>query len=666
MAGEADAERLVVLLEARLTDFERNMMKAAVISRTQWSNVRKGAKSATAQMEQDVVRSTTRINQALSTVGTKIGGMSKAFGVGLVGGIFAGGVAGIVSQLTATARGIAEIGDEAKRAGLSFTAFQELKYVAEQNRVGVDALVDGIKELNLRADEFILTGGGSAAEAFGRLGYDAETLSRKLKDPAELFTEIIGKLQQLDRAAQIRIADELFGGTGGEKFVQLIEQGEDGIRATREEAHKLGVVMSDEVIKRADELDRKFNAITTAVGSGLKTAIVEAADAMQRFINTFQGWWQDYERRRQTAELGSLAGSLAGAPGTGTLTRPPAAPSTEAPRASPSTPMPSQSDLAADFLRKYREELALTNRERAIAAEQERILSDAASKGIRVTKEQAAALAAEKVARDETEAASKKQGTERERSAKRAEVEAQKVRELIDELEEELSLVGASEQAKRAAAAAREAGAHATEEERNRVIALNEALYQAEDAERKHKDAMEDAGNIALDAVGSLTDAINTGNEALDQFLQTLILAVAQAALLGQGPLAGLFGGASIFGGPAAPIDPWAGLRGYAGGTNYAPGGMAIVGEDGPELLKLPRGSQITPNHQITNALRENAASTSMNFAPSFTIDARGAQPGVSTEIEGAIRKAMDQMRREFPMNTAKALKTIKVMGYSA
>jgi hypothetical protein len=29
MAGEGDTERLVVLLEARLTDFERNMRKAA-------------------------------------------------------------------------------------------------------------------------------------------------------------------------------------------------------------------------------------------------------------------------------------------------------------------------------------------------------------------------------------------------------------------------------------------------------------------------------------------------------------------------------------------------------------------------------------------------------------------------------------------------------------
>src|SRR5690606_37067640 len=134
------------------------------------------------------------------------------------------------------------------------------------NRVGVDALVDGFKELSLRADEFIVTGGGSAAEAFKRLGYGAEELNQKLQNPNELFAEIIGKLQGLDRAAQIRISDELFGGTGGEQFVQLIGQGEAGIRSTIQAAHDLGAVMSSETIEKAAELDRKFHAVSTTVG----------------------------------------------------------------------------------------------------------------------------------------------------------------------------------------------------------------------------------------------------------------------------------------------------------------------------------------------------------------------------------------------------------------
>lgn len=40
----------------------------------------------------------------------------------------------------------------------------------------------------------------------------------------------------------------------------------------------------------------------------------------------------------------------------------------------------------------------------------------------------------------------------------------------------------------------------------------------------------------------------------------------------------------------------------FASGTNFAPGGTALVGEQGPELVNLPRGSQVIPNSQVNNA----------------------------------------------------------------
>ena len=40
-------------------------------------------------------------------------------------------------------------------------------------------------------------------------------------------------------------------------------------------------------------------------------------------------------------------------------------------------------------------------------------------------------------------------------------------------------------------------------------------------------------------------------------------------------------------------------VKAYAKGTNWHPGGMALVGERGPELLNLPRGSAVVPNHEL-------------------------------------------------------------------
>ena len=44
-------------------------------------------------------------------------------------------------------------------------------------------------------------------------------------------------------------------------------------------------------------------------------------------------------------------------------------------------------------------------------------------------------------------------------------------------------------------------------------------------------------------------------------------------------------------------------IPGFATGTTNAPGGLALVGERGPELISVPRGTQITPNAQSMNML---------------------------------------------------------------
>lgn len=41
----------------------------------------------------------------------------------------------------------------------------------------------------------------------------------------------------------------------------------------------------------------------------------------------------------------------------------------------------------------------------------------------------------------------------------------------------------------------------------------------------------------------------------------------------------------------------------FAEGTNYAPGGRAIVGEQGPEIVDLPKGSKVTPAHITSQQL---------------------------------------------------------------
>ena len=87
----SDEERLVVSLEARINDFERKMQRAERTGARSYQQLTAGSSRATRQMEQDMVRATNRINQALASTSTSIGAFGKAFGAGF------GGLAGVLS-----------------------------------------------------------------------------------------------------------------------------------------------------------------------------------------------------------------------------------------------------------------------------------------------------------------------------------------------------------------------------------------------------------------------------------------------------------------------------------------------------------------------------------------------------------------------------------------
>lgn len=52
----------------------------------------------------------------------------------------------------------------------------------------------------------------------------------------------------------------------------------------------------------------------------------------------------------------------------------------------------------------------------------------------------------------------------------------------------------------------------------------------------------------------------------------------------------------------------------FQAGTGFAPGGMAVVGEQGPELVSLPRGSRVIPNNSVKNHMGGGNISFNVNI----------------------------------------------------
>jgi len=185
---------------------------------------------------------------------------------------------------------VAEMKRNADMAGISAKAYQELTFAAGKYQVTQDALTDGLKELALRADEFVVTEAGPALEAFERLGYSQAELNRKLKDTPSLLLDIIDRMQGLEQAAKIRVADELFGGTGGEQFVAMINAGSGAIEELTKKANDLGLVMSDETAAGALEAYNAVKTLTQQLKVQFNTIVAELAPDLGEMAENMSAW----------------------------------------------------------------------------------------------------------------------------------------------------------------------------------------------------------------------------------------------------------------------------------------------------------------------------------------------------------------------------------------
>jgi hypothetical protein len=105
------------------------------------------------------------------------------------------------------------------------------------------------------------------------------------------------------------------------------------------------------------------------------------------------------------------------------------------------------------------------------------------------------------------------------------------------------------------------------------------------------------------------------------------------------GALAGGSGGGGDLLGAASKISPGA----FAGGTEYAPGGLAWLAENGPELVQLPRGSKVTPAADTRRLLASNDVGIGSIHIP-ISIDATGADAAGLARVQAELASLKEEL----------------------
>lgn len=144
----------------------------------------------------------------------------------------------------------------------------------------------------------------------------------------------------------------------------------------------------------------------------------------------------------------------------------------------------------------------------------------------------------------------------------------------------------------------------------------------------------------------------NSGANALDKIADRALSMAANGIfdmIFGavMGGLSGGFGGgmgSGLFGTSSITGSSGGFFPGFADGTSFAPGGMAWVGERGPELVNLPRGAQVIPHRQsMAVAANQNGGDLVIN-------NVINVPAGTSSETAPALaREITKEIKRQLP-----------------
>lgn len=148
---------------------------------------------------------------------------------------------------------------------------------------------------------------------------------------------------------------------------------------------------------------------------------------------------------------------------------------------------------------------------------------------------------------------------------------------------------------------------------------VNEIVENGGTSLRDFADQAEELGKVLDESTIQAMDNVNT---AIGKFKQNLDNA--------KNSLGALLVGLLTFNGDLIS-DAWSGIKGsitgmwkgYAAGTYNHPGGYALVGERGPEILRLPTGSQVYPTG-VSQTMLQGARSGGDTY--NITIDARSVR----------------------------------------
>ncbi len=542
-------------------------------------------------------------------------GLQRA--AGLLGVTF--GTSQIAQFARDAVRDLADVKDQAERAGLAISDMQSLTFAARQGGGDQQSIVTAFQKMNVQLEKARLGQGelGDILDANNVKLLDGAGNARQAKD---VFYDIVDLVHNAKNGIDRGVIATAAFGKSGQDLIPIFMDGADAIKQQEQAARDVGVVISDDIVNKAAVFDdqwtaawdswlAKSKASIVSVASWLKSAMPElSTNEMYNDGNVAIPWADIRKNKRLREGLGI----------------------------SDSDPHLNDAD---HFINPN-----IVNREGK---------GDLNPQSTRLPPPKATLTHAPKV------------------HAIHAERDA--VKELIDQLRFENTLIGKSDLEKEISNNLRHAGAKATDAQKAAITDLtttmhneleslkliSEAEKRFQDDQKKHQEQMQQLAGQAADMFSNEFQSVIDGTETvgdafanmtkniLEQMSQLAVNSIFQS-LLGGGPAqsgGGLL--STLFGGL---------FSGFHANGGFIPAGhWGIAGESGAEPVFGP--ATVMPHSIFQN--NDNQKPQETNLHISINLEGANGNEAVARIAEESVRKGLKVFGQNMPrMNLERSLRS--------
>lgn len=247
-----------------------------------------GFKSNAATVEQQSSRMAKAV-LAVERNTAAMGATLKNFGSGLLAGAgiaALGSLSGILDRAKQAISEFDEIASNSRSAGLRTDTFQALSFSAKQANIDQESLNSSL--------DIFAKNAGLAVHGTGALYAGLKNLNPVLlqnivnaKDQEERLKAVADAMMNTKTAAeQAALASVVFG-KGGVEMARLLDQGSASIERMKKSAQQMGIIIPDDLLQKAGELDDKLDVLAKVLDVNLSQAAVKAGPLVVKLAESF-------------------------------------------------------------------------------------------------------------------------------------------------------------------------------------------------------------------------------------------------------------------------------------------------------------------------------------------------------------------------------------------